>query len=581
MYKCVRGRARAHTVGLVIDPDTEGSLKGNTMNLRMNRTAMQFPGYVAPAALAIAIAAGGAMAVSAPEDTKQPTKQQTKQSDRQPSNQTDRKSRDYSVDMDASLLHFARADTLIGSELRNTASESIGTISDFIVDRGSGHIEYAVVKSGDILGFGGKSIALPYEELRYMAASTSFQTGLSEEQLQRRTEFIPENWDTLEDRSWLDSASSWMSDEDDNRSDTAMRSAIKNGQQTKIDGRVTRVERKTYMGDEQVVLTVEDTEQERHTLILGPSWYVMGLEEQVRPGDEVELNTVSYNDDYIVTDGRVNRTRVSFRDAEGQGAWDAQETASGSRYVLLSDLSGMRVEMVGSTVGEIQTTVIEGGSGQVAMLALDPNENLFGLGDDLSLIPWSATSLRAGPYVLINGNETKLDRALKMPEDLDTLRTPSSVRNAYQVFGLEIPQFEARDQRRSNDYDDRNRDTMGRDKGQGDAWSNRSQVIKAIRDGKDVEIRGTYKGMTNASIIDGAPQARVIEIETDRGTQRLIVAPVWFSEHQKLNLESGDELTINAKQATINGREWLAVVDIESDENTWTFWENDRPIWSN
>lgn len=478
--------------------------------------------------------------------------------------------------MDSRLLHFARADTLIGSELRNRSSDSIGTISDFIVDRGSGHIAYAIVKSGDILGFGGKSIALPYEELRYMTATTSFQTTLTEEQLQRRTEFIPENWDTLEDRGWLESAATWFNDEDEDRAEAAMRLAISGGEPIEIDGRVTRVERNSYLGHEQVYITVEDSEQERHSLILGPSWYVMGLEDSVSQGDEVDLNAYAYKNNYIVTDGRINNKRVAFRDDQGNGAWDAKSTNRLSRFVLLSDLTGMRVELVGSTVGEIQTSVIEGDSGQVAMLALDPNENLFGLGDQLSLIPWAATSLPAGSYVLINGNQAKLERALTMPEDLSTLRTRSSVRNAYEVFGVEIPRFEARDRRATNAYGDRERKA----KGYGDAWSTRSEMVRALCDGKDTEIRGTYKGMTTVTVIEGSPQAHMLEINTDAGTKQLIVAPVWFSEHQKLDFKPGDDLKINAKRATVNGREWLAVVDINDGDNTWTFWKNDRPIWS-
>lgn len=493
-----------------------------------------------------------------------------------PDNKQASKTNTERVDLDARLLHFARADKLIGSDLRNNSADSIGTVSDFIVDRGSGRIEYAVVKSGDFLGFGGKSIALPYNELRYMATTTSFQTGMTQEQLERRTEFVPENWEELNDRSWMDNASDWFSDDRKNHTEDAIHEAFKNGERERVEGRVTRVERKDYNGDEHVFLTVVDEDEEKHTLVLGPTWYVMGHENAVKRGDDVDFSVVSYDSRYIVADGKINRDRVTFRDANGKSSWTTKNQKNPSRYVLLSDISGMSVEMVGSTVGEVQTTLIEGGSGSVALLALDPNENLFGLGDELSLIPWGAVTLVRDSHVIINGNEAKLNRTLKMPEDIGSMRTPSSVVHAYETFGIEMPGFEARDNRAKNQYGDRDRTTTRH----GDAWSNESSLIEALRDGKDVKIEGTFQSFTTQSVVDGAPEAKVMVVRTKDGTRRLIMAPVWFADKQRMGLNKGDSVTINAKRTKFDGREYYSIVSVESGENRWDFWDNNTPAWS-
>lgn len=528
------------------------------MNRMIQSTKQTRPALIASSVLALALAAGSAAALSGPEQTKRSTTSST-------------------VNNDARLLHFARADTLIGSDLMNNASDSIGTVSDFIIDRGSGKIEFAVVKSGDFLGIGGESFALPYNELRYHPTTTGFQTNLSEEQLQRRTEFIPENWEELDDTSWMQTASDWFSGDDVDHTEDSIQEAVAKGDREEISGRITRVLRKSYKGDQQVFVVVEDENNEQHTLILGPSWYVMGMEDNVQRDDKVEFSVVEYDTYAIVADGQINRKSVTFRDNEGKGAWDTQSTDKPSRYVLLSEITGMRAEMVGSTVGEIQTALIEGGSGQVAMLALDPNENLFGLGDELSLIPWAATSMSVNETVIIDGNDAKLERAFKMPSDVSTLRTPSSVNHAYTVFGLDMPKFESRDNTAANQYGDRDRDA----KRHGDAWSKDSKLINAMRDGETIEIEGKYKGMATETIVDGAPEARVLLVTTGSGTQRLIVAPAWFSDRQKLDFENGDTLTITAKRATIDGRELLSVIDIDDGENQWSFWNDDHPIWSN
>ena len=514
--------------------------------------------------LALALSAGSALAFAGPDGHK---------SSHTKSKQTSTKN----VNMDARLLHFARSDELMGSTLRNNNAEDIGTVSDFIIDRGSGHIEFAVVKSGGILGFGGKSFAIPYNELRYQPTVSGFSTTMTEEQLERLTEFIPENWEELADRDWMESVGDWMSNDDIDHAEDSIRDAVRRGERVDMEGTVTRVLRQQYKGDEHVFVIVQDDSNEQHTLILGPSWYVMGSESPVQRGDEVEFSVVEYDTYHIVADGEINGERMTMRDKQGRAAWDSQNERTSSRYILLSDLVGMNAEIAGTTVGEIQTTVVEGGSGQVAMLALDPNDNFFGLGDELSLIPWGATSVRYNAPVMIDSNEAELERTIKMPSDVSTLRTPSSVAHAYENFGIEIPEFEARDNRAKNQYGKREHSS----KHYGNAWSRDSDLMKAVCDGKDMKVIGAFTGFSDGQVIEGAPEARFITVKTSKGTHRMIVAPTWFADRQGMNLEKGDELEIHAKRASFDGQEWFAIVSIERDDDEWTLWDDETPAWSN
>ncbi len=509
-------------------------------------------------AFALLVSAGSAMAITGPE-------------------QSTRNTTTKNVDLDSQILHFVRSDSLFGSDLHNTTSETIGTVSDFIVNRGSGNIEFAIVKSGDFLGLGGKSIALPYNELRYNTATSLYSTSMTKEQLERQTEFIPENWEGLDDSSWMDDLQSWMSDDDSDRDNAAISLAVREGDRMEVSGEVTRIERHNHLGDEHISVMVRDESGNDRTLVVGPSWYVMGLDSRIERGDTVELSVVEYDTYYIVTDGMINRDRVTLRDDDGRGVWETRNARTPSRYILLSELTGKNIEMVGTTVGEVQTALIEGGSGQVAMIALDPNDNLFGLGDELSLVPWGALSVRYDGAVIVHSNDAELERTLKMPSDVSTLRTPSSVAHVYKTFDMDMPKFEARDYRVKNQYGERDHDS----KRFGNAWGHNSDLIDAIRDGEDVVIEGQFKSFSDDTVINGAPEARMITVNTAKGTQTLIVSPSWFAERQSMPLKKGDELKIHAKQAEFNGRTMLSIVRIERDNDEWTLWDDGTPAWTN
>jgi sporulation protein YlmC with PRC-barrel domain len=61
--------------------------------------------------------------------------------------------------------HFCRASDLMKATVNNPSGEKIGDVKDFIFDRGTGRVEYALVESGSILGLGGKTIAVAYSSL--------------------------------------------------------------------------------------------------------------------------------------------------------------------------------------------------------------------------------------------------------------------------------------------------------------------------------------------------------------------------------------------------------------------------------
>ena len=57
------------------------------------------------------------------------------------------------------------ADTLEGDKVMNLADDTLGEISDIMLDVSRGRIAYAVMKSGGFLGMGAKMFAIPWSAL--------------------------------------------------------------------------------------------------------------------------------------------------------------------------------------------------------------------------------------------------------------------------------------------------------------------------------------------------------------------------------------------------------------------------------
>jgi len=63
----------------------------------------------------------------------------------------------------APVRNTLSASTLIGNEVRNREGEDLGRIEDFMMDRETGRVAYAVLSFGGFLGVGNKLFAVPWD----------------------------------------------------------------------------------------------------------------------------------------------------------------------------------------------------------------------------------------------------------------------------------------------------------------------------------------------------------------------------------------------------------------------------------
>lgn len=68
------------------------------------------------------------------------------------------------------------ADDVIGASVRNAQNETIGSVSDLVIDR-EGKVKAAVLSVGGFLGIGDKHVAVPWTDVQLQAGARGGTTG--------------------------------------------------------------------------------------------------------------------------------------------------------------------------------------------------------------------------------------------------------------------------------------------------------------------------------------------------------------------------------------------------------------------
>jgi len=87
-----------------------------------------------------------------------------------------------------------KASTFIGSSVLNAQGESLGKIDDLVIDPATGHITYAALSRGGVLGIGGKLFAVSWDALRLQPDGKTFVLDIPKETLESAPGFDKGNW---------------------------------------------------------------------------------------------------------------------------------------------------------------------------------------------------------------------------------------------------------------------------------------------------------------------------------------------------------------------------------------------------
>lgn len=108
-------------------------------------------------------------------------------------------------DRDLSTHSSYRSTNIVGMNVRNAEGEDLGSISDLVLDVNKGHIRYAALSFGGLLGIGDKLFAVPWSELKLMHDEDQdgyFVLDVAKEKLKVAPGFDKSEWPNTADPDW-------------------------------------------------------------------------------------------------------------------------------------------------------------------------------------------------------------------------------------------------------------------------------------------------------------------------------------------------------------------------------------------
>lgn len=176
---------------------------------------------------------------------------------------------------------LTRYEELKGSEIHNLQGETIASVRDLIVDRGTGEIKHVVVRSGSTLGMGGTHVAIPFPQFNWDSSERRLTLNYTEDQIQSMREFNRDDWDNVLDEDvainhenayrQLQDDRAWQNEQDQ------YQQRMQNKQTTELTGTVRRIRTDYWLPGNPTTVTLDTEEHGLVDVVLGPAWYSMGF----------------------------------------------------------------------------------------------------------------------------------------------------------------------------------------------------------------------------------------------------------------------------------------------------------------
>ncbi len=463
-------------------------------------------------------------------------------------------------------VDFRSARWLSDRDIINDNAEVIASVSDLILDRGSGRIEYAIIKTSGNYGTSGKLVTVPYTSLRWEAGDKDrFVLAATTEQLTLFPEYTVERWNAMRDGSKKDENGLRDRLEADNKSSgDPYAGSLENSVNTRIEGEITGVERvRTTTFGEQVEVSIKTTDGSTKRVAIGPSWFVNATNAAPMRGDKVVVDAMSLPRDpeqlLAASNYRSGNRELRLRDASGSPTWALKTIESNgqsysapySRYLPISKITGLKVDCRGDDCGKVNDVILDRHSGQIAFLSIDPNQNFLGISDTKRLLPWSIATVTLDDIVRIDASKDMVLQSPETPADITTLSNGTHAERVYKAFNVPAPRFDPAEKRVDNRMSDPS-----------NAWGHDGAVNGAIERSAVTSMQGSVLDITDVKFDNGTAPARAIKVRSldkSQGDYLVLLGPVTYMNNQKTMCKVGDSIKLDAYRTTIDNRQyWLA-----------------------
>ena len=98
--------------------------------------------------------------------------------------------------------YLIASDKVEGTAVYNRQGERLGTVYNFMVNKRSGQVAYAVLSFGSFLGMGGSYHPLPWNQLTYDTNQGGYVVNLSREQLEGAPSYTSSETPNWSDRAY-------------------------------------------------------------------------------------------------------------------------------------------------------------------------------------------------------------------------------------------------------------------------------------------------------------------------------------------------------------------------------------------
>lgn len=469
----------------------------------------------------------------------------------------------------------------------NNNGEEIADVSDLILDRGTGRVEYVVIKTGSTYGMGGRSIAISFNSFGWeMGTKERLTLPLTPEQLKQFPEYSAENWLSLREPM--------KGDNNDLRKRLAADAAspgdpyagnLDVAKKVHVEGEVTSVERvRTSTFGEHVVVSVRTSDNSTKKVTLGPSWYVNSTAAAPMRGDTVVIDALELprDPDQLLsgTDLRIGDRKLRLRESDGHAAWALKTVESNgssystpySRYLLLSSLPGMKIDCRGSECGKVQDVILDRHSGEIGFISIDPNQNFLGIGDTKRLVPWAVSVVTLDGMIRMDASKEMVLASPETPSDLSTLSSGTHAERVYKAFAVPAPRFESAPPTSMMHTDGPS------------AWAAKGSVMTNIAADSATTLHGKVVELSDVKFDDGVPMARAVKIRTsdDAGKdQTVLLGPADYITRQNEICKAGDTVSVEACRTTIAGRAYWIAKSVECKDSRVVMIDGTKaPAWA-
>lgn len=339
---------------------------------------------------------------------------------------------------------FASADKIRGMTIENANGDNIGSVSDLIIDRGSGRITHVLLNAGGFLGMGTKTVVVPFDSFGWNATNKSLTLETTADAAKNWPEYQKETWTGRDD-----SLSSRLS-KDFYRTPSSYYPSGRTTDSTKIAGTVKQVDRQPIPGtnSEELVVTVQTNDNRQEQVVLGPTWYMAGNSIAVYRDAPITVDVTRLDRDgrqvMVARSADLTSKNLPLYDESGKPRWESNPGSTSMQnypLILNSELDGKHISARGERCGKIDDLIIEVGNGRIAYLSIDPDQNVLGIADKKRLVPWGVAMLITADGVMLDATKAMIVNAPVAPSDLATLSSDSQFRGIYQGYGISEPYY--------------------------------------------------------------------------------------------------------------------------------------------